>query len=107
MSSPTRNRDPKSLIGIDTSGSNRRILIARNHDSCSPRPGMASRWSAGNRTCAGREGSLGRRRVTASGPRAVEIVPNGTLKTYAGFPHGMPTTHADTINPDLPAFIQS
>ena len=33
-----------------------------------------------------------------SGPRAVEIVQNGTLKTYAGFPHGMPTTHAETIN---------
>jgi pimeloyl-ACP methyl ester carboxylesterase len=33
-----------------------------------------------------------------SGPRAVELVQNGTLKTYAGFPHGMPTTHADTIN---------
>jgi non-heme chloroperoxidase len=31
-----------------------------------------------------------------SGPRAVELVQNGTLKTYAGFPHGMPTTHADT-----------
>ena len=42
-----------------------------------------------------------------SGPRAVELVKNGTLKTYAGFPHGMPTTHADTINADLLAFIQS
>ena len=43
----------------------------------------------------------------ASGPRAVELVQNGTLKTYAGFPHGMPTTHADAINADLLAFIQS
>jgi non-heme chloroperoxidase len=42
-----------------------------------------------------------------SGPRAVELVQNGTLKTYPGFPHGMPTTHADTINNDLLAFIQS
>ena len=42
-----------------------------------------------------------------SGPRAVELVQNGTLKTYPGFPHGMPTTHADTINSDLLAFIQS
>ena len=42
-----------------------------------------------------------------SGPRAVELVQNGTLKTYAGFPHGMPATHADTINNDLLAFIQS
>ena len=25
----------------------------------------------------------------------------------SGFPHGMPTTHADVLNPDLLAFIQS
>ncbi len=31
---------------------------------------------------------------------------NGTLKTYKGFPHGMPTTHADVINADLLAFIK-
>jgi non-heme chloroperoxidase len=42
-----------------------------------------------------------------SGPRAVELVQNGTLKAYPGFPHGMPTTHADTINNDLLTFIQS
>jgi non-heme chloroperoxidase len=29
------------------------------------------------------------------------------LKTYEGFPHGMPTTHADTICADLLAFIQA
>jgi non-heme chloroperoxidase len=40
-------------------------------------------------------------------PRAVELLRNGTLKKYPGFPHGMPTTHADTINADLLAFIQS
>jgi non-heme chloroperoxidase len=40
-------------------------------------------------------------------PRAVELLQNATLKTYAGFPHGMPTTHAETINADLLAFIQS
>jgi non-heme chloroperoxidase len=40
-------------------------------------------------------------------PRVVELVKNGTLKTYPGFPHGMPTTHADVINPDLLAFIRS
>ena len=39
--------------------------------------------------------------LTASGPRAVKLVQNGTLKTYPGFPHGTPTTHADTLNPDL------
>ncbi|MFD7155542.1 alpha/beta fold hydrolase [Kribbella sp. NPDC059898] len=43
----------------------------------------------------------------SSGLRAVELLKNGTLKTYAGFPHGMPTTHADTINKDLLAFIES
>jgi non-heme chloroperoxidase len=32
---------------------------------------------------------------------------NGTLKTYAGLPHGMPTTDADTINADLLAFLRS
>jgi non-heme chloroperoxidase len=34
-------------------------------------------------------------------------VQHGTLKTYNGFPHGMPTTQADTINADLLAFVQS
>jgi non-heme chloroperoxidase len=43
----------------------------------------------------------------SSGPRAVELVQNGRLKTYAGFPHGMPTTHADTINADLLEFMES
>jgi non-heme chloroperoxidase len=42
-----------------------------------------------------------------SGPRAVELVQNGTLKTYASFPHGMPTTHADTIKNDLLTCIRS
>jgi hypothetical protein len=32
---------------------------------------------------------------------------NGTLKTYKGYPHGMPTTEAGTINADLIAFIKS
>jgi non-heme chloroperoxidase len=45
--------------------------------------------------------------IASSAPRAVKPVRNGTLKTYPGFPHGMPTTHADTINPGLLAFIQS
>ncbi|MFJ4066133.1 alpha/beta fold hydrolase [Pseudomonas sp. NPDC089996] len=42
-----------------------------------------------------------------SGPLSAELLPNGTLKTYKGYPHGMPTTHADVINADLLAFIQS
>jgi non-heme chloroperoxidase len=43
----------------------------------------------------------------SSGPRAVELLKNGILKTYPGFPHGMPTTQADTINADLLDFIRS
>jgi len=42
-----------------------------------------------------------------SGPLSAQLVKNGTLKTYAGFPHGMPTTQAETINADLLAFIKS
>jgi non-heme chloroperoxidase len=41
-----------------------------------------------------------------SGPLSAELVQNGTLKTYEGFPHGMPTTQAATINADLLAFFQ-
>ena len=40
-------------------------------------------------------------------PLAVKLLTRGTLKSYAGFPHGMPTTNADVINPDLLAFIES
>ena len=43
----------------------------------------------------------------AAGPRSAELLQNGTLKTYQGFPHGMPTTHAETINADLLAFLQA
>jgi non-heme chloroperoxidase len=42
-----------------------------------------------------------------SGPLSAELVQNGTLKTYPGFPHGMPTTEAATINADLLAFLQA
>jgi len=40
-----------------------------------------------------------------SGPLAAKLLPNATLKTYKGFPHGMPTTQAETINADLLAFL--
>lgn len=36
-----------------------------------------------------------------------KLVKNSTVKIYPGFPHGMLTTHADVINPDLLAFIRS
>ncbi|TRW79684.1 alpha/beta hydrolase [Mycolicibacterium sp. 018/SC-01/001] len=42
-----------------------------------------------------------------AGPLSAALLPNGTLKTYAGYPHGMPTTHADVINADLLEFIRS
>ena len=41
-----------------------------------------------------------------SGPLSAKLVKNGTLKTYSGFPHGMPTTQAETINADLLAFLE-
>ncbi|AYD65937.1 alpha/beta hydrolase [Achromobacter sp. ES-001] len=37
---------------------------------------------------------------------SVKLLKNGTLKVYQGLPHGMLTTHADIINPDLLAFIK-
>ncbi|MDB5860627.1 MAG: non-heme haloperoxidase, partial [Ramlibacter sp.] len=41
-----------------------------------------------------------------SAPLSAKLLKNGVLKTYKGFPHGMPTTHADTINADLLAFLK-
>ena len=35
-----------------------------------------------------------------------KLLMNATLKIYKGFPHGMLTTHADVINPDLLAFVK-
>ena len=40
-----------------------------------------------------------------SAPLSAKLLTNGTLRTYKGFPHGMSTTEADTINADLLAFI--
>ena len=42
-----------------------------------------------------------------SAPLTAGLLANGTLKTYHGFPHGMPTTEAATINADLLAWLQS
>lgn len=38
--------------------------------------------------------------------KAVKLLKNGTLKTYPGFPHGMPTTESATINKDILEFIR-
>jgi non-heme chloroperoxidase len=42
-----------------------------------------------------------------AGPLSAKLVQNGTLKSYPGFPHGMPTTESATINADLLAWLQS
>lgn len=39
--------------------------------------------------------------------KSIKLLKNGTLKTYPGFPHGMPTTEAPTINKDLLEFIKA
>jgi non-heme chloroperoxidase len=44
--------------------------------------------------------------IIAAGPLSAKLVKGAVLKTYPGFPHGMPTTNADQINADLLAFIQ-
>ncbi|WP_122455466.1 alpha/beta fold hydrolase [Pseudomonas viridiflava] len=41
-----------------------------------------------------------------AGPLSAKLLQNGTLKTYQDYPHGMPTTNAETINADLLAFIK-
>lgn len=43
----------------------------------------------------------------AAGPKSAELLANGTLKTYKDLPHGLPTTHADVINPELLEFFRS
>ena len=43
----------------------------------------------------------------AAGPLSAKLLKNGTLKTYKDFPHGMPTTQADTINANILAFLRA
>jgi len=38
---------------------------------------------------------------------SAKILKSATLKVYEKFPHGMCTTHANTVNPDLLVFIRS
>jgi non-heme chloroperoxidase len=42
-----------------------------------------------------------------AGVLSAKLLKNGTLKIYPGYPHGMLTTHADVLNPDLLAFVKS
>jgi non-heme chloroperoxidase len=43
--------------------------------------------------------------ITAA--KTIKLLKHGQLISYPGFPHGMPTTEAATINRDLLAFIKS
>jgi non-heme chloroperoxidase len=45
--------------------------------------------------------------ITASAELAIMHLSRGTLKVYPGYPHGMATTHADVINPDLLDFVKA
>ncbi|WP_432169420.1 alpha/beta fold hydrolase [Streptomyces sp. 1222.5] len=40
-------------------------------------------------------------------PLSVKLLRDGTLKSYEGLPHGMLSTHPDTVNPDILAFLES
>jgi len=45
--------------------------------------------------------------LAASARLSVQLVQQGTLKTYPGLSHGMASTHPDLINADLLAFFRS
>lgn len=45
--------------------------------------------------------------VTFTALKAIELLRDGHLKTYAGLPHGMASTHPEIINADLMAFVDS
>jgi len=42
----------------------------------------------------------------AAAIKQAELLADATLKIYEGYPHGMLTTHAEVLNPDILAFIQ-
>jgi non-heme chloroperoxidase len=42
-----------------------------------------------------------------SAPLSAKLLKNSMLKTYKGFPHGMPSTHTETINADLLEFFRA
>ncbi|OYX35263.1 MAG: alpha/beta hydrolase [Caulobacterales bacterium 32-69-10] len=45
--------------------------------------------------------------IADSAPLSAKLLKKGTLKTYPGLPHGMCTTHAEIINPDLLAYFRA
>lgn len=44
--------------------------------------------------------------IDNAGRLSARLLQNGTLKTYPGLSHGMLTVNADTLNPDLLAFVK-
>ena len=42
-----------------------------------------------------------------SAPLSAKLLKKSALKVYEKFPHGMCTTHAEIIHPDILAFIKS
>jgi non-heme chloroperoxidase len=44
--------------------------------------------------------------IDASARKAIDLLQNGTLKTYPGLSHGLFATHPDLVNADLLAFIE-
>jgi non-heme chloroperoxidase len=45
--------------------------------------------------------------IADAAPLAARLLKRSTLKVYAGYPHGMLTTHADVLNHDLLAFFRA
>jgi non-heme chloroperoxidase len=45
--------------------------------------------------------------IADSAEIGIKLLKKGQLKVYKGYPHGMASTHADVINPDLLAFIKA
>ena len=45
--------------------------------------------------------------IDNSAHKAIELVTNGTLKTYPGLSHGLFATHPEVLNPDILAFIRA
>lgn len=45
--------------------------------------------------------------IKAAGQAAVKILPNATLKVYAGASHAIPQMNKDKLNADILAFVKS
>ena len=44
--------------------------------------------------------------IADAAPLSAKLLKNSTLSIHQGFPHGMCTTHAEVVNPELLAFIK-